>query len=210
VAIYTWSGKEEAPAAASTIDTAATLPDESISEPLGEELPAEPIRDERPAAPPPPVTPSEPAPPPSPAPEPTPTPSPAPTVKIHKVKSGETLGGIAKDVLGSASKWQVIADANPGVDPYALREGMELKIPIGGAAAASTASETLAQSPSPAPSEGAAAGSTYKVRRGETLETISKKVYGTKTRWPEIWVANLAKLEDPNDVFEGMTLSLPR
>lgn len=45
------------------------------------------------------------------------------------VQRGDTLGKIASDLLGSAARWQVIARANPGIDPNRLSVGTVLNIP---------------------------------------------------------------------------------
>lgn len=50
----------------------------------------------------------------------------------YVVKSGDTIGHIAHDYYGYSGPKSVkrIVDANPGLDPRALREGMRLKIPV--------------------------------------------------------------------------------
>lgn len=50
----------------------------------------------------------------------------------YVVKSGDTLGHIAYDYYGYSGPKSVkrIVDANPGLDPRALKEGMRLKIPV--------------------------------------------------------------------------------
>ena len=47
----------------------------------------------------------------------------------YTVKKGDTLGKIAKQLLGSTSKWQKIAKANPSIDPNRLQVGDVLVIP---------------------------------------------------------------------------------
>jgi nucleoid-associated protein YgaU len=49
----------------------------------------------------------------------------------YTVKSGDTLGGIAKQFLGDASKYQKIFEANRDVlsDPDRIKPGQVLKIP---------------------------------------------------------------------------------
>jgi nucleoid-associated protein YgaU len=88
---------------------------------------------------------------------------------------------------------------------------MKLRIPKAGAggAAAGGGAPAVANMRD-VPTGSAKPGGSYRVARGETLETISKKVYGAKTRWPDLWVANLTLLEDPSDIREGMTLQLPK
>ncbi|MBZ0120150.1 MAG: LysM peptidoglycan-binding domain-containing protein [Sandaracinaceae bacterium] len=47
----------------------------------------------------------------------------------HVVQQGDTLPGIAARVLGSASRWRVLAEHNGLVDPRALEPGQVLEIP---------------------------------------------------------------------------------
>lgn len=60
-----------------------------------------------------------------------PAPTPAPTVE-YRVKSGDTLSDIAREIYGRASLWTIIRDANRnavGADGSQIRPGMVLKIP---------------------------------------------------------------------------------
>ena len=47
----------------------------------------------------------------------------------HRVSEGETLSSIAGDYYDDVTKYQMIVDANPSVDPSRLRIGMVLIIP---------------------------------------------------------------------------------
>ena len=47
----------------------------------------------------------------------------------HRVSEGETLSSIAGDYYNDVTKYQVIVNANPSVDPSRLRIGMVLIIP---------------------------------------------------------------------------------
>ena len=49
----------------------------------------------------------------------------------HTIKSGETLGGIAKKYYGNASKYAIIFKANTNIlkNPDVIRPGQELVIP---------------------------------------------------------------------------------
>ncbi len=51
--------------------------------------------------------------------------------KTYKVKAGDTLSSIAKEVLGSADRWQELYDANRDIiqDPNTIQIGMTLQIP---------------------------------------------------------------------------------
>ena len=52
-----------------------------------------------------------------------------PENETYVVQAGDTLTTIAEDFYGDASLDDLIAAANPDVDPYALRVGQELIIP---------------------------------------------------------------------------------
>jgi protein involved in polysaccharide export with SLBB domain len=48
------------------------------------------------------------------------------------------------------------------------------------------------------------------VARGETLWAIADQVYGAPWRWPEIHEANRATIADPNRIWPGQELAIPR
>ncbi len=50
----------------------------------------------------------------------------------------------------------------------------------------------------------------YKVQKGDTLQKISYKFYGTHKKWKRIYEANKNKLKDPNFIKEGILLKIPR
>ncbi|MDM7921449.1 MAG: LysM peptidoglycan-binding domain-containing protein, partial [Pyrinomonadaceae bacterium] len=57
--------------------------------------------------------------------------------------------------------------------------------------------------------EAPAGGRTYVVQPGDTLGVISRKVYGTSSRYMEIYNANRDQLSSPNNVTVGQTLTIP-
>lgn len=58
------------------------------------------------------------------------TATPAASGKTYTVAAGDAgLWAIAKKVYGDGSKWELIAKANPGIRPEALRVGQKLNIP---------------------------------------------------------------------------------
>ncbi len=75
----------------------------------------------------------------------------------YTVKSGDTLESIAASTLGKKSAWKQIVEANPGLQPTALRIGQVLAIPGGSsgpAPLAPTGADTFAPLPggvAPAP-----------------------------------------------------------
>lgn len=49
----------------------------------------------------------------------------------------------------------------------------------------------------------------YTVRKGDTLQKISKKFYGTTKRWREIYEANKRKLKTPHSIYPGQIINIP-
>ena len=54
--------------------------------------------------------------------------------------------------------------------------------------------------------------STYKVKKGETLNDIAKRrdIFNDQFMWPLIYKANRDQIRDPKVVFPGQVLSIPR
>jgi len=50
---------------------------------------------------------------------------------------------------------------------------------------------------------------TYTVKEGDTLTSISRKFYKTSKRWREIRDANEKKIDDPENLKAGLTLTIP-
>lgn len=50
---------------------------------------------------------------------------------------------------------------------------------------------------------------TYTVKEGDTLASISRRFYKTSKRWRDIRDANESKVDDPNNLKEGTTLTIP-
>jgi len=50
---------------------------------------------------------------------------------------------------------------------------------------------------------------TYLVKEGDTLASISRKFYKTSKRWREIRDANEKKIDDPDNLRAGLTLTIP-
>jgi nucleoid-associated protein YgaU len=137
---------------------------------------------------------------------------PAPVEDVsYVVKSGDSYGKIAQNELGAYKHWTEIEKLN-GIPPERLREGMKLKLPrVGKLALASTDGKAPAPKTEPVASTGDAwtGGSTYTVRKGDTIETIAQKTLKSASRWPDIWYENLDRLDDPRALVADMTLKIP-
>ncbi|MCG2712561.1 MAG: LysM peptidoglycan-binding domain-containing protein [Candidatus Omnitrophica bacterium] len=51
---------------------------------------------------------------------------------------------------------------------------------------------------------------TYTVTKGDTLQIISKKVYGTTKRWQKIFEFNKGTLKNPNKIYPGQKILIPQ
>lgn len=120
---------------------------------------------------------------------------------LYTVHSGDTLAWIAEDWFGDASKWQLITEMNPGLDPNHLRVGQKIKLPPRDSARAT---------PTPAASAGTDRN-TYVVRSGDTLSVIAQKMYGKASAWERIYDANRSAIGgNPDALKVGMKLTIPR
>jgi|YNPNPStandDraft_1061719.scaffolds.fasta_scaffold04237_8 nucleoid-associated protein YgaU len=56
----------------------------------------------------------------------------------------------------------------------------------------------------------AAAKRTYVVKSGDSLSKIARDQLGDASRWPEIFELNKDKIKDPNLIYPGQELTLPK
>jgi len=131
---------------------------------------------------------------------------PAPGEHLYKVKTGDSYYNIAKRELGNANRWKELEKLN-GIPAEELHAGQTIKLPVKEGAPAPGIG--LPQAPpgagdNPAP---VADGRTHVVAKGDTLAEISKKYYGTTTKWKEIVKLNPGV--DPESLKVGQKLTLP-
>src|SRR5207237_906581 len=109
----------------------------------------------------------------------------------YTVQSGDTLMKIAFEHYGDLYKWRELFELNRDkiTNPNAIPRGTVLKLN---------------------PQEGGVTisrnGEKYLIKRGDTLGTISRDVYGTSSKWKKIWQNNLQLIKDPNRIFAGFYL----
>ena len=110
-----------------------------------------------------------PMPPPTPVPPVVPPTEPPPAAGTdYVIKSGDTMGKIAK---ANGVSLKALLNANPGVDPKKLKPGKKITIP----ASTSSAGTAAAPMAGAAPMADATGGQSYVVKSGDTLSKISKK-----------------------------------
>ncbi len=161
-----------------------------------------------------------------------------PAPRKYVIKSGDTLTKISTEQLGSSEYVQDILDVNKGLDPRRLKVGQEILLPtINGAKTAPAvaadpkkpATETTKALEKPTvrtnePPKTPLAGDrskpaanptktngarTYTVKKGDTLYSISKAMYGTSSKVQAIVDANKSTLKSANDLSVGMVLNIP-
>ena len=119
----------------------------------------------------------------------------------YKVKVGDSYYNIAKRELGNANRWKELEKLN-GIPAEELHAGQTIKLPTKEATATATAPTTGSE-----PAPGAGNGHVHIVAAGDTLAEISKKYFGTTTKWKEIVKANPGV--DPEALKVGQKLNLP-
>lgn len=116
---------------------------------------------------------------------------------LYRVQQGDSLYSIAREVLGSGSRWREIYNANQDKvgHGYLLRTGQRLVINT---------------SPQPAgPVGNVASRKQYQVAPGENLYIIAAKALGDATRWREIVALNKAALRGRTTIYPNQWLTLP-
>jgi nucleoid-associated protein YgaU len=118
----------------------------------------------------------------------------------YKVKVGDSYYNIAKKELGNASRWKELEKLN-GIPAEELHAGQTIKLP--------NKEATTPNAPPGADATAPAAGNgrVHVVAAGDTLAEISKKYFGTTTRWKDIVKANPGV--DPEALKVGQKLNLP-
>jgi nucleoid-associated protein YgaU len=121
--------------------------------------------------------------------------------RTYKVRKDDSYYTIAKRELGSASRWKEIEKLN-SIPAEELRVGQTIKLPAKDSGAPS-ATPVAPGDAAPAASD----GKTHVVAAGETLSDISKKYFGTTTKWKEIVKVNPGL--DPEGMKVGQKIRLP-
>lgn len=129
----------------------------------------------------------------------------APEFTTHAVAQGEILQSIAEKYYGNSNMWNVIARANPRVDPLKLRAGMVLRIPTD-----PNNIQGIVDSPDyPTPNATEEPVVDYIVQSGDSLSLIAQRFYGSSKHANFIFESNRDILRSMDDISIGQTLKLP-
>jgi nucleoid-associated protein YgaU len=138
---------------------------------------------------------------------------------LYTVRSGDTWTSLAQRFYRDARQSTNLRAAND--DPARLEPDMTILVPVYDLDAEASSRDRFApreQRPTTEVAPVAQAqevpqkiepGTIYTVVDGDNLSTISKKVYGTATRWQEIFHGNRDVLESPDWLSVGMKLRIP-
>lgn len=121
--------------------------------------------------------------------------------KAHTVVKGETLWSISEDAYGSGYNWVDIKSAN-NLKTETIDVGQILNIP-NVSAKMPTSTKVAVLKPA-----GTIATSSYTVVKGDSLWTIAVRSYGDGYKW--IGIAKANNLKNPNLIYSGNVLTLPR
>ena len=128
----------------------------------------------------------------------------------HRVRSGETLGEIARMHLGKASLWPKIAHLN-GLEGDRIREGQVLRLPVGSkplaASTPASGNRTGGKTGQARLASTSSGQRTYVIRKGDVLSLIAQRELGSAKRWPEILSLNPGL--DEKKLAVGATILLP-
>lgn len=130
--------------------------------------------------------------------------------KMYDVAAGDSLWSISEKVYHSGYDWGKIAQANNLANPGSIDIGQKLVIPT--LEPTITPTPTMVQLPtiipSPMVNSQAITGKTYTVQKGDNLWDIAVRAYANGYKWVDIAQAN--NLANPNLIFSGNVLTLPR
>jgi nucleoid-associated protein YgaU len=121
--------------------------------------------------------------------------------KTYTVKSGDYLWSIAEKIYGSGYNWVDLANANKLENPGVLYAGTKLIVP-------DVKPKLVTVQNNPIQGLSTITGSSYTVVKGDYLWNIAVRAYGDGYKWTEI--AKVNNLANPNLIFSGNVLKLPR
>lgn len=126
----------------------------------------------------------------------------------HVVKQGETFATIAASYYARNDLADVIAKANPLVDPTRLKPGRVILVPKDPGNIQGTPRTPPPTTPAPG-SISYPDAREHTIASGDTLSGISLKYYGTTANAMLIFEANKSKLKSPDDLRIGVKLVIP-
>lgn len=130
------------------------------------------------------------------------------TVKVEsKGADRETMEKLILAVGNIKGIARVEADLPKADVPFGAAAAAEPAVPPASAAAAATPAAAPAGAAAAAPAD---APLFHTVKKGETLSDIAQHYLGKASLYPKIFEANRPMLSDPDKIYPGQTLRIPR
>ncbi|MEI7766698.1 MAG: LysM peptidoglycan-binding domain-containing protein [Phycisphaerae bacterium] len=135
----------------------------------------------------------------------------------YTIVKGDTFSTIAK-AKGLTIK--AIQTANPGVDSSKLKIGQKIKLPAASISTSTTGTDpvvtptltgtsTTTRTPAVTTASTITPGSTYTVKKGDTLRKLAKLAYGDEDLWRIIFRANRQNMDAADDLQVGEKIKIP-
>ena len=116
----------------------------------------------------------------------------APKIGSYQAKDGDTLMWVSFLVYGDYSKWHDLVEANPQLVGTRLSAGDVINY-------VEPDEKFIWQR----------TGNPYYIEQGDTLGSISQKLYYTPSRWHDLYQNNAQMIKNPDLIFAGFTLYAP-
>lgn len=126
----------------------------------------------------------------------------------YRVVRGDTVSLVARKIYGSIAEWRQIAQASSLSNPHLIYPGNTLVVPLINEHARSFANSYGSKMASN--NQGQGDNINITVKRGDTLSTLASQYLGNENAWQEIFQQNSGRINDPNMIYEGQTLSISR
>jgi len=120
----------------------------------------------------------------------------------HTLAAGETYATLSLKYYGTAAYATSIAKANPLASPAALKPGRTLRVPKDPKNVQGLPVREPGKSPK-------GPTTTYTVLQGDSLSTISQRLYGESKHAKLIYEANRATMKDEHSLRVGQKLIIP-
>jgi len=131
---------------------------------------------------------------------------PVPESEVQKIES-TAVNAITDSVDTTATSGTVSVENTPAPADNPAPAATAPAVPVVGELPGTTPAPEPAAATTPEVSN--APGGTYTVLKDDTLQKISKKLFGTYSKWYKIYEANKDKIKNPNYVKPGTVLTIP-
>jgi nucleoid-associated protein YgaU len=127
---------------------------------------------------------------------------PVPESEVQKIETN------AVNAITETSTTPAVTQSAPAPQaPKAVAPGVV--VPVVGELPGTLAKSSASSSTPAEQASGSAQEQTYTVQKDDTLQKISKKFFGTYSKWYKLYKANKDKIKNPNVLVPGTVLTIP-